>query len=66
MAFVYRADRKFNIQDKEQNATYPGEYFNNSSLIKDIDKQSSEFQSNSVRKLYDIKKNEQTPGPWQL
>ena len=63
MAFVYRADRKIIIQDKEQNATYPGEYFNNSSLIKDIDKQSSEFQSNSVRNLYDLKKNNQTPGP---
>ena len=36
MAFVYRADRKINIQDKEPNSTYPGEYFNNTSLVKDL------------------------------
>ena len=63
MAFVYRADRKINIQDKEPNSTYPGEYFNNTSLVKDIDKQSSEFQSNSIRNIYAIKKNNDTPGP---
>ena len=63
MAFVYRADRKINILNKEQNGTYPGEYFNQSSLIKDRDKQSSEFQSNSVRNLYDFNKNNETPGP---
>ena len=63
MAFVYRADRNINLHNTEQNGTYPGEYFNQSSLIKDIDKQSSEFQSNSVRELYNFKKNNDTPGP---
>lgn len=62
MAFVYRADRNMNTSTKEQNGTYPGEYFNQSSLIKDIDKQSPEFQSNSKRILYNSK-NIGTPGP---
>ena len=62
MAFVYRADRNMMTNMKEQNSTYPGEYFNQSSLIKDIDKQSSEFQSNSIRALYN-KSNMETPGP---
>ena len=63
MAFVYRADRTINLQSTEKNGTYPGEYFNQSSLVKDRDKQSSEFQSNSIRDLYNIKKNSDTPGP---
>ena len=63
MAFVYRAERNIMNQNTESNNTYPGEYFNQSSLIKDIDKQSSEFQSNSIRDLYNSKKNNETPGP---
>lgn len=63
MAFVYRAERIIKNQNLEQNNTYPGEYFNQSSLIKDIDKQSSEFQSNSIRDLYNFKKSDETPGP---
>lgn len=63
MAFVYRADRNMNLQNKEQNDTYPGKYFNQSSLIKDIDKQSSEFQSNSIRNIFNSKKENETPGP---
>ena len=62
MAFVYRADRNMNLLNKYNNETFPGEYFNNSSFIKDIDKQSSEFQSNSKRDLY-LSKLEDTPGP---
>jgi len=62
MAFVYRADRNMNLLNKYNNETFPGEYFNNSSFIKDIDRQSSEFQSNSKRDLY-LSKVEDTPGP---
>ena len=63
MAFVYRADRNISMLNKDQNGAYPGKYFNQSSFIKDIDKQSSEFQSNSIRNLYNTKKENQTPGP---
>ena len=63
MAFVYRADRNISMLNQEQNGAYPGKYFNQSSFIKDIDKQSSEFQSNSIRNLYNTKKENQTPGP---
>ena len=63
MAFVYRAERNLNNSlNKNTENTYPGEYFNNSSLIKDIERQSSEFQSISKRDLY-LSKTENTPGP---
>ena len=63
MAFVYRAERNINYSlNKNTENTFPGEYFNNSSLIKDIDRQSSEFQSNSKRDLC-LSKLENTPGP---
>ena len=63
MAFVYRAERHINKSlNKNVGNTFPGEYFNNSSFIKDIDRQSSEFQSNSKRELY-LSKIEDTPGP---
>ena len=63
MAFVYRAERSINLPNKQKNGTYPGEYFSQSTFIKDIDKQSSEFQSNSIRNIYNLSKNNQTPGP---
>ena len=63
MAFVYRAERNINQSlNKNTQNTFPGEYFNNSSLIKDIERQSSEFQSNSKRDLY-LQKPDDTPGP---
>ena len=63
MAFVYRAERNLNnILNKNVGNTYPGEYFNKSSFVKDIDRQSSEFQSNSKRELY-LSNIEKTPGP---
>ena len=63
MAFVYRSERNMNNSlNKNSGNTFPGEYFNNSSFIKDIDRQSSEFQSNSKRELY-LSRIENTPGP---
>ena len=63
MAFVYRAERNMNNGlNKNTGNTFPGEYFNKSSFIKDIDRQSSEFQSNSRRDLY-LSNIENTPGP---
>ena len=63
MAFVYRAERNMNNSfNKNTQNTFPGEYFNNSSLIKDIERQSSEFQSNSKRDLF-LSKIDNTPGP---
>ena len=63
MAFVYRAERNISQTNNEKNGTYPGEYFSQSTFIKDIDKQSSEFQSNSIRDIYGLNKSKQTPGP---
>ena len=63
MAFVYRAERSINQPNQQKNGTYPGEYFSQSTFIKDIDKQSSEFQSNSIRDFLDLNKSDQTPGP---
>ena len=63
MAFVYRAERNINkISNQNTGNTFPGEYFNKSSFIKDIDRQSSEFQSGSKRDLC-LSKIENTPGP---
>ena len=63
MAFVYRSERNLNNSlNKNTGNTYPGEYFNKSSFIKDIDRQSSEFQSGSKRELC-LSKIENTPGP---
>ena len=51
MAFVYRSERKIRITDKEMNNAYPGEYYKEIELIKDIDKQNYEFKSESKRLL---------------
>ena len=40
MAFVYRAKRDIKITDIESNKAFPGEYYKEHELIKDIDKQS--------------------------
>lgn len=64
MAFVFRAERKINLQDNEKNNAYPGEYYKESSLIKYIDKQNSVFQSVSSKSLInDPNKISDTPGP---
>ena len=64
MAFVYRAERKINITDKEMNNAYPGEYYKESQLIKDIDKQNYEFRSESKRLLSQGNNSKLiTPGP---
>lgn len=61
MAFVFRAKRNLKLSEVESNNVYPGEYYKENPLIKDIDKQSSEFQSKTNRNL-PIKKTD-TPGP---
>ena len=61
MAFVFRSKRDLKLSDVEQNIVYPGEYYKEKQLIKDIEKQSSEFQSKSPRNLHIKKLN--TPGP---
>ena len=61
MAFVFRSKRDLKLSDVEQNNVYPGEYYKEKQLIKDIEKQSSEFQSKSPRNLHIKKLN--TPGP---
>ena len=62
MAFVTRSERNFNLSEFEANGTYPGEFFNESSYIKNIDRQSPEFQSNSVRNPINDSRND-VPGP---
>ena len=61
MAFVFRAKRDLKLSDIEQNNVYPGEYYKENQLVKNIEKQSSEFQSKSSRDLQKNKFN--TPGP---
>ena len=61
MAFVFRAKRDLKLSDIEQNNVYPGEYYKENQLVKNIEKQSSEFQSKSSRDLQKSKFN--TPGP---
>ena len=63
MAFVYSVERNINHSlNKNTQNTFPGEYFNNPLLIKDIERQSSEFQSNSKLDLY-LQKSDDSPGP---
>ena len=61
MAFVFRAKRDLKLTNLEQNNLYPGEFYQEPQLIKNIEKQSSEFQSKSPRNLLTNKFN--TPGP---
>ena len=61
MAFVFRAKRDLKLSEVEPNNVYPGEYYKENQLIKDLDKQSSEFQSKSTRNLPSTKFI--TPGP---
>ena len=61
MAFVFRAKRDFKLSESEENNRFPGEYYQEPQLIKNIEKQSSEFQSKSQRGLNTKKFN--TPGP---
>ena len=61
MAFVFRAKRNLKLSDIEQNNVYPGEYYKENQLVKNIEKQSSEFQSKSSR---NSERNKFiTPGP---
>ena len=61
MAFVFRAKREFKLSDLEENNLFPGECYKEPQLIKNVEKQSSEFQSKSQRNLNSNKFN--TPGP---
>ena len=61
MAFVFRAKRDIKLSELEENNRFPGEYYQETPLIKNIDKQSSEFQSKSPRGINPQKFN--TPGP---
>ena len=61
MAFVYRAKRDIKLSSVEDNNAYPGEYYKENEIIKDLDKQSSEFQSQTKRDLPSEQLN--TPGP---
>ena len=61
MAFVFRAKRALKLSNLEQNNLSPGEFYQETPLIKNIEKQSSEFQSKSPRNIVTNKFN--TPGP---
>ena len=61
MAFVFRAKRDLKFYEAQANEVNPGEYYKENQLIKDIDKQSPEFQSKTSRNLPSTKFN--TPGP---
>ena len=61
MAFVFRSKRNLKLSEVESNNVYPGEYYRENQLIKDLDKQSSEFQSRTTRNL--PLKILDTPGP---
>jgi len=61
MAFVFRAKRDIKLSNLEENIHFPGEYHQEPKLIKNIEKQSPQFQSKSQRSPNTIKFN--TPGP---
>ena len=61
MAFVFRAKRNIKLSNLEENNHFSGEYYQEPQLVKNIEKQSSEFQSKSQRNLNINKFN--TPGP---
>ena len=61
MAFVFRAKRDIKLSNLEENNHFSGEYYQEPQLVKNIEKQSSEFQSKSQRNLNINKFN--TPGP---
>ena len=61
MAFVFRAKRDLKLSNLEQNNLSPGEFYQEIPLIKNIEKQSSEFESKSPRNPVTYKFN--TPGP---
>ena len=61
MAFVFRSKRDIKLTSNEESNIYSGEYHQEPQLIKNIDKQSPEFQSKSPRNLIKTKFN--TPGP---
>ena len=61
MAFVFRAKKDLKFSEVEPNNVYPGEYYKENQLIKDLDKLSSEFQSKTKRNLPTTKFD--TPGP---
>jgi len=61
MAFVFRSKRNLKLSEVEPSNDYPGKYYRENQLIKDLDKQSSEFQSRTTRNL-PLKKLD-TPGP---
>ena len=65
MAFVFRAKRDLKLSDIEPNNISPGEYYKENQLIKDIDKQSSEFQSKTTRNLPASKFNTPSPGSYE-
>ena len=61
MAFVFRAKRDLKLSNLEQNNLSSGEFHQEIPLIKNIEKQSSEFESKSPRNPVTYKFN--TPGP---
>ena len=61
MAFVFRSKRDIKLSNLEENSHFPGEYHQESKLIKNIEKQSPQFQSKSKRSPNINKFN--TPGP---
>ena len=61
MAFVFRAKRDIKLSNLEENSHFPGEYHQELKLIKNIEKQSPQFQSKSQRNPNTNKFN--TPGP---
>ena len=65
MAFVFRAKRDLKLSDIEPNNVSPGEYYKETQLIKDLDKQSSEFQSKTTRNLPVSKFITPSPGSYE-
>ena len=65
MAFVFRAKRDLKLSDIEANNVSPGEYYKETQLIKDLDKQSSEFQSKTTRNLPVSKFITPSPGSYE-
>ena len=65
MAFVFRAKRDLKLSDIEPNNISPGEYYKENQLIKDIDRQSSEFQSKTKRNLPVSKFITPSPGSYE-
>ena len=62
MALVIRSKRDIKLSDNETSGISPGEYYRESQTIKEIERQSPEFQSKSKR-YPELNKSNNNPGP---